>query len=78
MDMTGRAGAYPGELVACIAHAREPTVHELFAVAERVWVESAADRSAFAWGRLPPTDPERVGALRVAQASLCGSGDQAG
>ncbi|PAX06383.1 hypothetical protein CKY28_17425 [Sphingomonas lenta] len=66
---------FAAELVACIGEAREPTVPELFSVAERVWVEGAAERSAFAWGRLPSAHPDRVTALRAAQAALCGDAD---
>ncbi|WP_245841912.1 hypothetical protein [Sphingomonas lenta] len=44
-------------------------------MAERVWVEGAAERSAFAWGRLPSAHPDRVTALRAAQAALCGDAD---
>lgn len=62
----------PSELVACIEHGREPTVHELFSLARRVWMEGAAERSAFAWDRLPSTHQERLWALRVAHAALAG------
>lgn len=44
----------PDQLVECIATGREPTVHELFAVAGRMWIDGAAERSAFAWDRLAP------------------------
>lgn len=64
----------PDQLVDCIATGREPTVHELFAVAERMWIDGAAERSAFAWDRLAPDASERLTALRNAQLALTGSG----
>lgn len=65
----------PDQLVDCIASGREPTVAELFAVAERIWTESAAERSAFDWSRLVPTSSYRLTALRGAQAALTGVGE---
>lgn len=61
------------ELVDCVADGKGPSVHALFAVARRVWVDGGAERSAFGWERLASTDPERVSALRIAQAALAGS-----
>lgn len=61
------------ELVACIADGGDPTVQALFTVACRVWIEGASERSAFGWNRLPVTHPDRLHALRVAQAALSGS-----
>lgn len=68
-----RQGVFADELVACIANGREPSVHELFSLARRVWVESAAERSAFGWDRLPSTHEERLYSLRAAHAALAGS-----
>ena len=62
----------PDQLVNCIATGREPTVHELFAVAERMWIDGAAERSAFAWDRLAPDASDRLTALRNAQLALTG------
>ncbi|RYG86269.1 MAG: hypothetical protein EON59_10375 [Alphaproteobacteria bacterium] len=62
----------PEHLVDCIATGREPTVHELFAVAERIWIDGAAERSAFAWDRLAADADERLIALRGAQIALTG------
>lgn len=73
MSTGKKGGVVAAELVACIALAREPTVPELFSVAKRVWVEGAADRSVLEWGKLAPSDPDKVRALRAAQAALCGS-----
>lgn len=69
---------YPDELIACIAAGREPTVQELFSLARRVWAEGAPERSAFGWDRLPPAHGERLLSLRLAQAALSGSADEAG
>lgn len=66
-------GVFASELVVCIADARDPTVHELFTVARQVWMEGAAERFALRWEYLPSADPDRLMALRVAQAALCGS-----
>lgn len=66
------------ELVACIADGGDATAQALFTVARRVWADGAAERSAFGWDRLPVTHPDRLGALRVAQAALSGSFDGEG
>ena len=64
------------QLVDCIANDRDPTVQELFALAERMWTEGAAGRSAFAWGQLRPRSADRLLALRAAQLALSGSSDE--
>jgi hypothetical protein len=61
------------EVIECVSEGREPTVHELFCLAERIWQESNAHRPAFAWGTLAPTDPDRVGSLRAALAATMGT-----
>lgn len=61
------------ELVRCVADGRDPSVAELFSVARRIWTEARQERSAFGWDRLPSEHPERIGALRVAQAALAGT-----
>jgi hypothetical protein len=63
---------FASEVVSCVSEGRDPTVHELFAVAERIWVEGADQRSAFGWGSLSTASSERLGALRAAQLALCG------
>ena len=68
---------FANEVVDCVAEGRDPTLHELFSVAQRIWAEGAADRSAFAWGKLPTSSPARVDALRAAQLALCGAPDVA-
>ena len=64
------------EVVDCVSQGREPTVPELFHVAERMWAEGAGGRSALAWGNLPPEGVERVSYLRAAQVALCGTTHQ--
>ena len=64
------------QLVDCIANDRDPTVQELFALAERMWTEGSAGRSAFAWGCLPPDSTDRLRSLRAAQLALSGSSDR--
>ncbi len=60
-------------VIDCVATDREPSVQELFRVAERIWSDGAANRSAFRWGRLASGDTEKLLALRAAQIALCGS-----
>lgn len=72
--MTSSASsAFADALVDCIATGRDPTIHDLFAVAQRMWVEGAPNRSAFAWDRLPSDGGDRLIALRGAQAALSGA-----
>lgn len=61
------------ELVHCVADGCDPSQTELLCVACRVWMDGAANRSAFAWDQLSPTHPDRTSALRIAQAALAGS-----
>ena len=70
--------AFAGGLIACMADRREPTVHELFSVAGKVWTDGAAERSASAWDRLSSNDADLVRALRAAQAALTRNPDEAG
>jgi hypothetical protein len=60
-------------VIDCMASDRAPTIQELIQVAERIWAEGAADRSAFRWGRLAPADPGKLMSLRAAQVALLGS-----
>lgn len=65
----------PNQLVDCIANDRDPTVQELFALAERIWTDASGTRSAFTWGRLPPDSSDRLVALRAAKLALSGGCD---
>lgn len=60
-------------LVDCIATGRDPTIHDLFALAQRMWVEGAPNRSAFAWDRLASDGSDRLIAMRWAHAALSGT-----
>lgn len=60
-------------LVRCIAEGRDPTIAELFAQAEQIWLEGAANRSAFSWGQLAPASADRIACLRAAQAAMAGA-----
>jgi hypothetical protein len=60
-------------VIDCMATDREPSVQELFQVAQRIWTEGAPDRSAFRWGILPSADSEKLVALRAAHVALSGS-----
>lgn len=60
-------------VIDCVASDREPTDQELFQVAQRIWAEGAANRSAFRWGSLPPANSEKRLALRAARIALSGS-----
>jgi hypothetical protein len=61
------------EVIECVSEGREPTVHELFRLAERIWQDSGSMRSAFAWDQLPTSDPERLCSLRAAMAAAVGT-----
>lgn len=63
------------EVIECVSEGRSPTTPELFRLAERIWREGAAERSAFAWGQLASSDPERLCSLRAAVAAAVGSGE---
>ena len=63
------------EVVDCVSEGRDLTIAELFRLAERIWLDGAAERSAFAWGQLAPSDPERLSSLRAAVAAAVGTGE---
>jgi hypothetical protein len=60
-------------VIDCMASDRAPTIRELIHVAERIWAEGAADRSALRWGCLAPPDLGKLMSLRAAQVALLGS-----
>ena len=60
-------------VVDCIASSRDPTLDELFSVAERIWKDLAVAGSAMPWRQLPRDSLERLTCLRAAQAALRGS-----
>lgn len=60
-------------LVDCVTNGREPTVGELFGMAGRIWCETAAERSAFAWEQLEPASEQRVVAIRLPLTAMRGA-----
>lgn len=60
-------------MIECIATGRTPAVRELFHVAKSIWLESGANRSAFCWNSLAPTDADKLRSLRAAHIALMGS-----
>lgn len=70
---TSNSPLMPDQLIDCMASGRDPTVQELFVIAERIWTDGAAGRSAFSWGCLPPNSHDRQNALRGAHLALTGS-----
>lgn len=67
MDLPSQA------LVDCVATGRDPTVQELFDVAERIWSEVGQVRSAVAPAGLPSESEGRAQAIRLALVALRGS-----
>lgn len=63
---------FANELVECIAEARLPTNAERAIVAQRIWSDGAASRSAFAWDELPTSSSDRLTSMRAADLALCG------
>jgi len=64
----------PIEIVSCLSEGREPSVEELFRVAERIQADCRGEHSAFSLGRLNDDAYTRLASLRVAHAALCGTG----
>lgn len=70
--MPSKSPLYSDHLIDCMAGDHAPTVQQLGDLAERIWSEGAADRPLFRWSLLPPTDPEKLLALRAAYVALLG------
>lgn len=64
---------FANEVIECVSEGRNPTVDELFRLAQRIWQESASERSAFSWDQLAPSHPERLCSLRAAMAAASGT-----
>lgn len=62
----------PDCLIECVATGRDPTDDEVLSMAQRMWIDGAATRSAFAWGALPASSSDRAKAVRCARAALIG------
>jgi hypothetical protein len=63
---------FADEVVRCMGEGRDPSIQELGRVAERIWTDGGANRSAFGWRHLSPASLARLSALRAAQLALCG------
>jgi hypothetical protein len=61
-----------GPVIDCIASGRDPTVHELFHVAERFWLDAGELASVMSWSELSPNGKERLASLKAAKAALSG------
>lgn len=61
-------------LVDCVATGREPTVHELAQLADRVWSDASSRKSAFSWSDSSSLKIDRVIAFRAALLAFRGSG----
>jgi hypothetical protein len=64
---------YVDAVIDCVGDGRTPTDEEMIIVAQRIWSDGAAYRSAFMWSRLPGSSPDRVGSMRAAGLALHGS-----
>jgi len=60
-------------VIDCVGEGRAPTHEELMIVAQRIWSDGAAFRSAFSWSRLSVSSPDRLGSMRAAGLALRGS-----
>jgi hypothetical protein len=72
--MNPQSTIFAPEMIACIAEGREPTIDELFRVADRIGADLRGTRSAFAWGELKGDNSERLLTLRAAMTALTGDG----
>lgn len=71
--MTRQPRMIAPEVVACIAEGRDPSIDELYSVADRIWDDIQGPKSAFAWGQLTADSSERLLTLKAAQAALIGN-----
>jgi hypothetical protein len=62
----------PDAIIRCVSRGRSASEQDILNLAKRIWTESAPSRSAFAWGSLDTTSPERRAALRSATVALNG------
>ena len=73
MTDSARSTGFAAEIIACIREGREPSVRELFQVAEHIQRDIQGAASAFSWGGRTDDSSERLLSLRVAQAALTGN-----
>lgn len=67
------ASPVPSQILECVGTGRAPTAHDVLDVAERIWLDGAHDRSAFAWTKMASDSEERLTAIRAARMALAGS-----
>ena len=60
-------------VIDCMGEGRAPTREEMIVVAQRIWSDGAACRSAFSWNGLSVSSPDRLGSMRAAGLALHGS-----
>jgi hypothetical protein len=60
-------------VVDCLSEGRAPTHEETIIVAQRIWSEGAASRSAFSWNSLSVSAPDRLSSMLAAGLALRGS-----
>jgi hypothetical protein len=60
------------EIIACISEGRDPTIHELARVADRIDRDLFGARSVFAWDR-DVVAARRMTSMRIALAALAGT-----
>ena len=60
-------------MIDCMAEGRAPTAIEILIVAQRIWSDGAASRSALTWNSLSVSSPGRLCSLRAAGLALHGS-----
>lgn len=62
----------PDAIIRCVSRGLSASEQDILTLAKRIWTESAPSRSAFAWGRLDTSSPERRAAVRSATIALNG------
>jgi hypothetical protein len=60
-------------VIDCMGGGRAPTPEEMMIVAQRIWSDGAASRSAFSWNSLSVSSPDRLGSMLAAGLALHGS-----
>ena len=60
-------------VIDCMGEGRAPTHEEMMIVAQHIWSDGAASRSAFAWNSLSVSSPDRLCSMRAAGLALRGS-----
>jgi len=71
--MSGHPTTIAPEVIACIAEGRQPTVHELQRVADRIQADLAGVGPAFAWGDAGSDSSAHLLSVRAAHAALIGA-----